>query len=403
MPLRILFSEGSSLTAREFLNVLGPRGHWIEIADSNPLCICRFSRWTRRVHSCPPSGSDSAGYVAAVNRLIAREGFDVLLPTHEQAWLFAVAGATLDPAAAVALAPAEAFARVQSKVAFAELLDSIGLPQPRWAIVDSPDALARWQPPYYLKTPFSTAGSGVRHVKHANEAVTAFRYLIEAYPGQPIMAQASAEGRYAQVQALFDHGRLVAAHTSVQTAVGIGPSAAGRESVDHPLARQDAARLGAHLNWHGGLTLDYLFSGQEPVYIECNPRTVEPGNAVASGVDLPGLQLALSLDEHPAEVPPGRTGIRTHSGMAIFLGTALYTGTRRAILQDLLGLLQHRTPGPDSREVLTPVLHDLRSALVLLTVVFRILLSPRAAASLSGSAIRAYAVGPEAIERFKGG
>jgi hypothetical protein len=44
MGLKILFSEGSSLTAREFLSVLGPRGHWIEVVDSNPLCICRFSR-----------------------------------------------------------------------------------------------------------------------------------------------------------------------------------------------------------------------------------------------------------------------------------------------------------------------------------------------------------------------
>jgi hypothetical protein len=44
MGLKILFSEGSSLTAREFLSVLGSRGHWIEVVDSNPLCICRFSR-----------------------------------------------------------------------------------------------------------------------------------------------------------------------------------------------------------------------------------------------------------------------------------------------------------------------------------------------------------------------
>src|SRR5262249_52524696 len=51
--IKILFAEGSSLTAREFLSVLGPRDHWIEVVDSNPVCICRFSRWTKRVHRCP--------------------------------------------------------------------------------------------------------------------------------------------------------------------------------------------------------------------------------------------------------------------------------------------------------------------------------------------------------------
>jgi hypothetical protein len=39
----VLFSEGSSLTAREFVSVLGPDGHHIEVLDPNPACICRFS------------------------------------------------------------------------------------------------------------------------------------------------------------------------------------------------------------------------------------------------------------------------------------------------------------------------------------------------------------------------
>jgi hypothetical protein len=59
--LKILFSEGSSLTAREYLRVLCPRGHWIEIVDPNPACICRFSRWTKRFHQCPSPGTDPVG------------------------------------------------------------------------------------------------------------------------------------------------------------------------------------------------------------------------------------------------------------------------------------------------------------------------------------------------------
>jgi hypothetical protein len=39
MCARVLFSEGSSLTAREFLSVLGPAGHHIEVLDPNPACI----------------------------------------------------------------------------------------------------------------------------------------------------------------------------------------------------------------------------------------------------------------------------------------------------------------------------------------------------------------------------
>jgi hypothetical protein len=115
MPLRILFLEGSSLTAREFLSVLGPAGHHIEIVDPNPTCICRFSRWTRRVHHRPASGLDPIGYIAAVNALLAEGAFDVLLPPHEQAWLFAAGKSLLEPGAPVAVASQQAFFRVGSK------------------------------------------------------------------------------------------------------------------------------------------------------------------------------------------------------------------------------------------------------------------------------------------------
>jgi hypothetical protein len=61
------------------------------------------------------------------------------------------------------------------------------------------------------------------------------------------MAQEPARGQYAQVQGLFDHGRLVAAHTSVQTGTGIGPSAAALVSVDDPIPRGHIGPLGEAL------------------------------------------------------------------------------------------------------------------------------------------------------------
>ena len=131
MALRILFSEGSSLTAREFLSVLGPAGHHIEALDPNPACICRFSRWMRRLHAAPPSGADPLGYLAAVKAVMAGGRFDVLLPTHEQAWLFAAGRRLLAPGAPVAVAAAAAFSRVARKIAFAQLLNELSLPQPR--------------------------------------------------------------------------------------------------------------------------------------------------------------------------------------------------------------------------------------------------------------------------------
>jgi hypothetical protein len=399
VAVRILFSEGSSLTAREFLSVLGPAGHHIEILDPNPLCICRFSRWTKRVHQCPVPGADPLGYLKTVNALLATGTFDIVLPTHEQAWLFAAGSARLGPAARVAVASANAFIRVQSKIEFARILDDMGLPQPKWQVVHSPDEVVGWQTPFYLKAPFSTAGLGVRRVTKIADLEGAFQSLRQATNGHALMVQVAARGEYAQVQALFDHGRLIAVHTSAQTAVGIGPSAAARVSVDHPFARHEVALLGKRLGWHGGLTLDYLFQGTDHVYIECNPRTVEPANAAASGVNLAELQVALSLGEHVNEAPVGRTGIRTHSTLAILLGTAAYIRTRRAVLMEALRLGLHRGQYKHSQECLTPVLRDLESVIPLALVAACVMVLPRSAERLAGAAVGAYSMTPDAIQR----
>src|ERR1700760_782371 len=89
MPLRVLLSEGSSTSAREAVTILGLAGHHVEICDPSPWCLSRYSRFVRKFHRCPGLRTDPAGYLAFVERLIDSGDFDVLLPTHEQGFLFA--------------------------------------------------------------------------------------------------------------------------------------------------------------------------------------------------------------------------------------------------------------------------------------------------------------------------
>ena len=121
-----------------------------------------------------------------MSAVLTEGGFDALLPTHEQAWLFAVARDRLPPGAPVALAPAESFARVQSKVAFACLLDELGAPQPRWWPVEDDTVPGQIPCPYFLKAAFSTAGQGVRQVRTPAEHARALTDLQAS--GQELIA-----------------------------------------------------------------------------------------------------------------------------------------------------------------------------------------------------------------------
>src|SRR5258708_12474376 len=118
---KILLSEGSSLSAREAITVLGLAGHRVELISSDPMCLGRFSRFVTRVHRAPASGADPDGYLAAVIEAVKASRIDALLPVHEQAYLFAAAPSQLPPALAIALAASQASHQAQRNTAFPPL------------------------------------------------------------------------------------------------------------------------------------------------------------------------------------------------------------------------------------------------------------------------------------------
>src|ERR1700752_4420025 len=102
MPLRVLVSEGSSTSSREAITVLGLGGHHVEVCDPSPWCLARFSRFVKKFHRCPPLRDDPDRYLAFVERLLSAQLFDVLLPTHEQGFLFSRVQKRLPPAVGLA-------------------------------------------------------------------------------------------------------------------------------------------------------------------------------------------------------------------------------------------------------------------------------------------------------------
>ena len=88
-PLRVLVSEGNSTSAREAITIMGLSGHMVGLCDPSPWCLARFSRFVWKFHRCPGLRDDPAGFLRFIEELSAARHFDVLLPIHEQGFLFA--------------------------------------------------------------------------------------------------------------------------------------------------------------------------------------------------------------------------------------------------------------------------------------------------------------------------
>jgi predicted ATP-grasp superfamily ATP-dependent carboligase len=386
-PLRILIPEGSSTSGREAVTILGLVGHHVEVCDPSPWCLARYSRFVRKFHHCPGLRSDPAGFLAFVEGLIAGGRFDVLLPTHEQGLLFARVQERLAGKIAVALPSFESYRAAHSKAGFGRLLDKIGLPQPPTRILKSqrePRGATRF--PAVVKTSVGTASRGIAFVHNESELASALHALDAGGAfADEVLLQDMIAGTTEKAQSVFCRGRLVGFHAYRQVAAGVGGGEAIKQSVSRPVVRGYLEKIGAALQWHGGLSVDYISpdDGSAPLLIDCNPRLVEPFNAFVAGTDLVTLLLRVSLGEEPEALPEGRAGVLTHLAMQALLGLASRGGSRRDIAREFGHLLDHGGPYAGSTEELTPSAHDGLAVVPLGMTVALLLASPRLANRLA--------------------
>jgi predicted ATP-grasp superfamily ATP-dependent carboligase len=385
--IRVLFSEGSSTSGRQAVTALGLAGYTIEVCDPNPFCLGRFSKYVRRFHRCPGLRDDPQGYLDFILDLIKRRHYDVLLPIHEQGYLFAKVQHLLAPHVAIALPKFDTYRGAHSKSGFSRILSELGLPQPPTTLVATADELRATRTfPIIVKTPIGTASRGVWPVRNVDDLSRAIAELeeIDAF-AEPVVVQQFIDGTIEHAQAVFRRGELVGLHGYVQLVRGAGGGEAIKQSLVRPTVRAHMARLGRHLAWHGALSVDYIIAAGDdtPLYIDCNPRLVEPMSALICGLDLADLLVRVSLGETPGERPSGRDGELTHMAIQAMLGCALRTGSRRDLAREALRLALGRDPYADSSEELTPLLSDWPSTVPAAIVTGWLLAKPSAAQAMA--------------------
>lgn len=249
-----------------------------------------------------------------------------------------------------AVPPFSALSAVQDKVSAFETLSRLGLPQPPSSI-----HLDRWtQFPAYVEEPIGTASGGVRRVASAEE-------LPDAAPGHQVLVQAAVDGPMAMCQSVFDRGTLVAFHANLRTGEGANGGASHKRSVALPDACDALEVLGADLGWHGALSADVIVTDAGPMFIDINPRLVEPENAWKAGVDLVGAMLEIACGSAPVPQADGPAGVITHQLLLAVLGAAQRGSGRRGVASELVAATRRSGPYADSVEELSPVHGDPRA------------------------------------------
>ncbi|UPK04584.1 ATP-grasp domain-containing protein [Bradyrhizobium sp. 170] len=403
--LRVLVSEGSSTSAREAITILGLSGHHVEVCDPSLWCLSRFSGLVRKFHRCPGLRDDPAGYLAFIEQRLAEGKFDVLLPTHEQGFLFARAKQRIDGRAGLALPSFASYRTAHSKAGFSRLLDRLELPQPPTGIVTSAQQLCEAiRFPAVVKTSVGTASRGIWFIRRDDDLESALHDLGGGTFADEVLVQDLIAGTTEKAQSVFCRGQMIGFHAYRQVAAGVGGGEAIKQSVRRSVVRAHLEKVGQALDWHGALSIDYIMpdDGGAPLLIDCNPRLVEPMNAYRSGVDLVGLLLLISLGETPAVLPEGREGVLTHLAMQALLGCGARGGTRRDIARECVLLFANSGPYAGSTEELTPVRSDWISAVPLAVTSALLLASPKSAIKIARGGFGAHLLDLASIRIIEG-
>ena len=398
---RILIPEGSSLSAREAIAALGKLSYIIDVLDPDPLCLCRFSKFVRHFYQSPRLSDCPDEFEKFLLAHLSTHSYDLVLPVHEHSFLLAAIAEEIKKHSPIAVAPFNAFDRLQSKVQFFNLLNELHLPHPPTQIIASPAEFPMAKPmPFYVKTAFGTAGDGTwRLATDAARLEVLNELRARELVGNlgPFLVQDIMPGALEVVQSIFRKGELIAVHEYRQQIEGVGGSASGRISVQRPTVIVALRRLGESLAWHGALMLDYIFNDAtgEFWFIDPNPRLGETMNAVMAGNNLSQTLVRLTLgDKVPWSV--SKNSVRSHILLTALLATAVKERTRRAVLREMLLALRRHGHYTDSREEVASIRNDLLSIVPMAFIAMRILLRPGSAHVIVARAIQNYALSEHA-------
>lgn len=399
--MRVLLSDGSGLTARQVATQLACAGHHVQALSPAHLCLSRFTRHVRRVHRVPACGAAPLAWLDKALEVARTERVEVLFPTQEQVAVIAAGEAQLRDAGVATAVPAfSALARVHDKLASFSTLQELGIPQPAGEVLTSAAELARWSHvPAYVKLPIGTAMQGVVRLDRMDQAGALAARLASdgSFADGGVLVQQPVDGPLTMVQSVFDHGLLVAFHANARVREGTRGGACNKRSMHAPALREQVAHLGSSLGWHGGLAADIIIGPDGPVWIDVNPRLVEPGNAWHAGVDLVGALLAVATSSGTVKPQPdGGEGVATHQLLLAMSGAAQGKHGRRAVVREVTDAIHHRGVYQGSAEELLPWRGDPQSLLLLAVAGSMMMLSPRVWRRMVRGAVAQYALSADA-------
>jgi predicted ATP-grasp superfamily ATP-dependent carboligase len=333
-PAPVLVTDAPSNATLAVVRSLGRRGIPVGVCGfADEFNLAGFSRWASERFTLPSPSRDPAGFIDALEELLATGKYPVLFPTTERTiQLIAAARDRLPSWVRIPIPESEALATVFDKERTMALAERVGVPIPRsWcpASADEAAALAPTLPyPVIVKprqTNFLSASGRLAKTDYAVVAdatalVRAWSVVDQAVP-RPLI-QSLVAGRGVGVNTLWRAGEPLVwfSHRRVREIDLRGGRSTAAESVPcDPRLVESARRMLTALRWHGVAMVEFKWDEATDTFslLEINGRFW--GSlplALAAGVDFPYYLYQLAVDETPCPPASYPLGVMARDAVA---------------------------------------------------------------------------------------
>lgn len=274
--MRIALTGARAPATLELAHLLRAAGHAVDLVDSVPWTVSRWSRVLGPVWRIPSPRLSRAACVASLRALASQRRWDAILPTCEEIFHLARAVATDANALGVPLwAPATSMLeQLHHKGTFMQLAREAGLPTPETHVLSSPlgrrdERREACAGAWVLKPAWSRFGTRVHLVADGD----AWPRDVHPSAAEPWVLQRWLRGAAWCTWSVVRDGQLLA-HSAYQveaTAGAIGAAVAFTMRAHGGIANWVSRFAAAH-RLTGQFAFDFIDTERGPLPLECNPR-----------------------------------------------------------------------------------------------------------------------------------
>ncbi len=262
----VLLTLGRLPKALDLARGFSRMGCRVIVAEPFRRHLAGASRHVARSIQVPPPSAGKAAYLAALDRVIAAEKVDLVVPVSEETMHAAfLRRRSASPPRVFTMPPAQVLA-LHDKAGFIRQGEACGVAVPQTAMLGTAaaDALAA-ERDVVVKPVHSCSGRGVRVLARGAA-------LPAADAADPTVVQAFVPGRVHSSCTIAHEGRAVATVIYRGTVMS-GTVAVAFERVDQPAIAAWIRTFVAAVRWTGFISFDFIVTDAGEVQgIECNPR-----------------------------------------------------------------------------------------------------------------------------------